>query len=103
MKKGKKVYEIDKYKENKEAIIKADRENLRLVYADVELAITNAADIRRKMGCAIALVYREYGMPFTDNKALSEKTIIRQSREFSFRRLSEILDKNSPNVIRIWM
>jgi hypothetical protein len=74
----------------------------KLVYADVDNALRAANDVRRALGVPIALVYREYGMPFIDHKAMTEKTIIRCEREFSFRKVSELVTLESPTIIRTW-
>ena len=72
------------------------------VYSNLELALKNAVDIRKKMDCPVALVGIEYGMPFEDHKALSHKRVIRRSIEYSFRPVSELVNVNSTSVIKIW-
>lgn len=74
-----------------------------IVYEDLNTALSMGDSVRQEYKEAVVLVWREYGEDIWINEKEPEiEKIFGKRREYSFRKLSEIVSIKSKHIIKIW-
>ena len=74
-----------------------------IVYEDLGKAILEGDSVRQEFKEPVALVWREYGEDIWINEKEPEiKKVYGKRREYSFRKLSELVSLKSKHIIRVW-
>lgn len=74
-----------------------------IVYEDLNTALSNGDSVRQEYKEAVVLVWREYGEDIWINEKEPEiEKIFGKRREYSFRKLSEIVSIKSKHIIKVW-